>query len=40
MGLAALMLAACGTYGPGTLQPGQSEADARAQLGDETSNVM
>lgn len=36
MGLAALMLAACGTYGPGKLQPGQSEADARAQLGEPT----
>ncbi len=35
--LAALLLAACGTYGPGKLQPGQSEADARAELGEPTT---
>jgi len=32
-----LLLAACGTYGPGKLQPGHSEADARAELGEPTT---
>jgi hypothetical protein len=34
--LSALLLGACGTYGPGTLAVGQSEADALAQLGEPT----
>jgi hypothetical protein len=33
---AALLFAGCGTYGPGKLQPGQTEADARAELGEPT----
>ena len=33
---ALLLLTACGTYGPGKLQPGQTEADARAELGEPT----
>jgi hypothetical protein len=36
LSVAALLLAACGTYGPGKLQPGQTEADARAELGEPT----
>lgn len=36
-GVAALLvLAACSTYGPGALRPGQTEADARAELGEPT----
>jgi hypothetical protein len=35
----ALLLAACGTYGPGKLAAGQSEADARAQLGEPTTRT-
>lgn len=34
--IGAALLAACSTYGPGKLQPGQSEADARAELGEPT----
>jgi hypothetical protein len=32
----ALALSACTTYGPGNLAPGQTEADARARLGEPT----
>ena len=32
----ALLVAACSTYGPGALRPGQTEADARAELGEPT----
>ncbi len=32
----AMLLAACATYGPGTLAPGQNESDARARLGEPT----
>jgi hypothetical protein len=32
----ALLLTACGHYGPGKLQPGQTEAEARAALGEPT----
>ena len=35
-----LLLAACGTYGPGKLAPGQSEADARAELGEPTTRTV
>jgi hypothetical protein len=31
-----LLLTACSTYGPGVLRPGQTEADARAELGEPT----
>jgi hypothetical protein len=31
-----LLLVACSTYGPGRLAPGQSEADARRELGEPT----
>jgi hypothetical protein len=33
---ALLVLAACSTYGPGSLKPGQTEADARTELGEPT----
>jgi hypothetical protein len=32
----ALLLAGCATYGPGRLAPGQTEADARRELGEPT----
>jgi hypothetical protein len=34
--LSVALLAACGTYGPGDLKAGQSEADARTRLGEPT----
>jgi hypothetical protein len=37
--LSALLLAACGTYGPGKLAAGQTEADARAELGEPTART-
>ncbi len=34
--VALLLLGACSTYGPGKLQPGQTEAEARIELGEPT----